>query len=417
MATSTVNSQAGQNLNIQSQIVNPQGELVSYNSSNNVQATLAFGNASSTSSSSNPTIAGGIKGDGYALGSYSLYGQNFTNKLATLSLDSFNIDAPLYFANGIAPSSGTSCLQVSSTGQVTSTGSACGSGAGTLSSFSAPTGNWPAWLVPTVTNATSTPSLAVAAQSTGTGSVVLANGPTFTGNATTFANSAASEQDVTIQPGTGADQIGAFGWNNYLGTSEWKLRKDASNYLRLTDVVNSLDREILYQNGQTLINSGAGANAVLIDSSTNSGTGGFAVESGGSSPAAVLSVTGSGNTTATGFVSGKFMIGSGAMSLGTGAAAGTGPAIACSSGHVCDGVSGTVTLTTGTSTTAGTLATLSFPNTHTNSANCVVDVLQSGVGRVTTATWTESTTAVTLTANTALTASTAYTVKYWCGGN
>jgi hypothetical protein len=416
-ATSTVNSQASQNLNIQSQIVNPQGELVSYNSSNNVQAALAFGNASSTSSSSTPTIAGGIKGDGYALGSYSLYGQNFTNKLATFYLDSFNIDAPFYFANGIAPSSGTSCLQVSSTGQVTSTGSACGSGAGTVSTFAAPTGNWPAWLVPTVTNATSTPSLAVAAQSTGTGSVVLANGPTFTGNATTFANSAAAEQDVTIQPGTGADQIGAFGWNNYAGTSQWKLRKDASNYLRLTDVVNSLDREILYQNGQTLINSGAGANAVLINSSTSSGTGGFAVESGGSSPAAVLSVTGSGNTTATGFVSGKFMMGSGTMSLGTGAAAGTGPAIACASGHMCDGVSGTVTLTTGTSTTTGTLATLSFPNTHTNSANCVVDVLQSGVGRVTTATWTESATAVTLTANTALTASTAYTVKYWCGGN
>jgi hypothetical protein len=50
-------------------------------------------------------------------------------------------------------------------------------------------------------------------------------------------------------------------------------------------------------------------------------------------------------------------------------------------------------------------------------ANCIVDVLQSGVGRVATATWSESTTAVTLTANAALTASTAYAVKYWCGGN
>jgi hypothetical protein len=247
--------------------------------------------------------------------------------------------------------------------------------------------------------------------------VVLSNGPTFTGNATTFANSAAAEQDVSIQPGTGADQIGAFAWNNYAGTPEWKLRKDSSNYLRLTDMVNSLDREVLYQNGQTLINAGAGANAVLINSSTSSGTGGFYVESGGSSPAAVLSVTASGNTTATGFVSGKFMMGSGTMSMGAGAAAGTSPAIACASGHVCDGVSGAVTLTTGTSTTTGTLATLSFPNTHTNSANCVVDVLQSGVGRVTTASWSESTTALTLTANSALTASTAYQIRYWCGGN
>jgi hypothetical protein len=252
---------------------------------------------------------------------------------------------------------------------------------------------------------------------TGTGSLVKANSPTFTGNTTTFANAAAAELDVVIQPGLSADQVGAYGWNNYSGTSEWKLKKDASNYLRLTDAVNSLDREIFYQNGNTNLNAGAGANAVVLNGTASSGTSGLLVESGGSSPAAVLTVTGSGNTTATGFVSGKFMIGSGTMTLATGAAAGTSPTIACATSHVCDGVSGTATLTTGTSPTTGTLATLTFPNTHTNIANCIVDMLQSGVGRVTTATWTESTTAVTLTANTALTASTAYTVKYWCGGN
>lgn len=36
-------------------------------------------------------------------------------------------------------------------------------GAGTVTSFAAPSGSWPSWLVPTVTNPTSTPSLAVAA--------------------------------------------------------------------------------------------------------------------------------------------------------------------------------------------------------------------------------------------------------------
>jgi len=257
----------------------------------------------------------------------------------------------------------------------------------------------------------------VAASTTGTGNAVLANGPTFTGNTTTFANGAAAEQDVAIQPGTGADQVGALGFNNYAGTSEWKLRKDASNYFKLTDVVNSLDRAIFYQNGQTLLNSGAGSNSVLINSSTGSGTGGFYVESGGSSPAAVFSTTASGNTTATGFVSGKFMMGSGTMSLGAGAAAGSSPTIGCASGHVCDGVSGAVTLTTGTSTTTGTLATLSFPNTHSNSANCVVTPTLSGTGLVTSISWSESTTALTLTANTALTASTAYQIRYWCGGN
>ena len=240
---------------------------------------------------------------------------------------------------------------------------------------------------------------------TGSGNVVLAAGPTFTGNATTFANSSAAEQDVIIQPGSSADQIGAFAWNNYSGTSQWKLRKDASNYLRLTDVVNSLDREVQFQNGQTLINSGAGANAVVLNSTTGSGTGGLLVESGGSSPAAVLTV------------SGKFMIGTSTMSLTANSAAGSSPTIACATSHICDGVSGTVTLTTGTSPTTGTLATLGFPNTHSNDANCVVTPTLSSSGLVTTISWSESTTALTLTANTALTASTAYQIRYWCGGN
>ena len=130
----------------------------------------------------------------------------------------------------------------------------------------------------------------------------------------------------------------------------------------------------------------------------------------------MLTVTGSGNTTATGFISGKFFIGSSTMTLAAGAAAGTSPSIACATSHVCDGVSGTVTLTTGTSPTTGTLATLGFPNTHTNYANCLVRT-ESASAVITSNTWTESTTAITITANTALTASTAYTVKYWCGGN
>jgi hypothetical protein len=301
--------------------------------------------------------------------------------------------------------------------EIPTIGNAPSSGGGSVTSLAAPSASWPSWLVPTVTNASSTPSLAVAASSTGTGNVVLANGPTFTGNTTTFSNGAAAEQDVTIQPGTGADQVGAFAFNSYAGASEWKLRKDTSNSLKFTDVVNSLDRGVFYQNGQTLINSGAGANALLINGSTGSGTGGLLVENGGSSPSAVLTVSGSGNATATGFVSGKFMMGTGTMGLGAGAAAGTSPTIACASGHVCDGLSGTVTLTTGTSTTTGTLATLSFPNTHSNSANCVVTPTLSGAGLVTSISWSESTTALTLTANTALTASTAYQVRYWCGGN
>ena len=238
----------------------------------------------------------------------------------------------------------------------------------------------------------------------------------FAGNTTTFANNAAAEQDVVIQPGTGADQVGAYALSNFSGTVQWKLRKDASNYFRLTDTVNSLDRAVFYQNGQTVLNAGNGSNPVVVNGTANSGTGGLLVQSGGASPATVLTVTSSGNTTATGFVAGKFLMGSGSMTLTAGSAAGTSPTIACTTSHVCDGVSGTVTLTTGTAATTGTLATLGFPNTHTNQANCVVAVASS-TGLLTTVTWNESTTALTLTANTALSNSTAYSIRYWCGGN
>jgi len=229
-------------------------------------------------------------------------------------------------------------------------------------------------------------------------------------------NGANSSQTLAIQPGASAEQVGAVQFNNYSGTAEWQLRKDASNYLRVTDAVNSLDRVILPPNANTTINAGAGANAVVVNNTSGSGTGGFIVYEGGSNNStAALQVTGSGNTTATGFLQGKFLMGTGTMGVAAGAAAGSGPTIACAASHVCDGVSGTVTLTTGTSPTTGTLATLNFPNTHTNQANCMVTTL-SATAVITSNTWTESTTAITIMANTAPAASTAYTIKYWCGG-
>lgn len=251
---------------------------------------------------------------------------------------------------------------------------------------------------------------------TGSGNIVLAASPVLKGNTITFANAAASEQDVILQPGSTADQIGAFALANYSGITQWKLRKDASNYLRLTDSVNSLDRLILYQNGQTILNAGAGSNAVVLNGTANSGTGGLLVENGGSSPATVFTITGSGNTTATGFIAGKSLTGSGSMTLAAGSAAGSSPSVACSPSHICDSVSGTVTLTTGSSPSTGTLATLTFPSAHTNAANCMVNASSSNA-QLTSITWNETASALTLTANSALSASTAYQIRYWCGGN
>ncbi len=254
----------------------------------------------------------------------------------------------------------------------------------------------------------------------GSGAVALVNGATFTGNTTTLANGAAASDYLVIQPGTGTtDQVGALEFANYAGTSEWEIRKDASNFFRLRDTVNGADRVVEYPAGETILNAGAGSNLVGINNTSGSGTGGLVVYGGGASNynTAELTVTGSGNVTANGFIAAKTHSGSGTMTLAAGAAAGTGPTIACTTSHVCDGVSGTVTLTTGTSPTTGTLATLTFPSAHTNQANCVVGVQLAGAGMITNVSWSESTTALTLTANGVLAASTGYTVRYWCGGN
>jgi hypothetical protein len=277
-----------------------------------------------------------------------------------------------------------------------------------------------------------------AATTTGTGSVVLATSPTLTtpilgvasatsiattasstlgGSANLFNNAAAATNIVEIQAGTSAAQTEELQWQNYSGTAEWQDSVDTSYTYHIKDAKNSLDRITIYQGGgNTNINAGNGAYAVCLNCAASSGTSGLLVQNGAASPATVLTVTGSGNTTATGYVSGKSFMGSGTMTLASGAAAGTSPSIACATSHVCDGVSGTVTLTTGTSPTTGTLATLTFPSAHTNYANCLVTT-ETTSAVITTNTWTESTTAITITANTALTASTAYTVKYWCGGN
>lgn len=167
------------------------------------------------------------------------------------------------------------------------------------------------------------------------------------------------------------------------------------------------------------INNTSGSNYVCVNCDNNTGTSGFVVENGaGSSPTIEFQVTGSGNTTATGFLSGKFYIGNSAMTIAAGAAAGTSPTVACATSHTCTGAQGTFTITTGTSPTTGTLATLSFPNTHTNLADCPADLFLPGTGRV--SNWEETLTTTTLVIKidtTALAASTAYTFTYWCGGN
>jgi hypothetical protein len=327
-----------------------------------------------------------------------------------------------YFSTGSAPAAATGAQIVSAIGS-TAVANASSATSFTGSLIGDVTGTQGATTVSKI-NGGAVPASASVLSSNASSQVTAATNITTTtsstlgGSANLFNNAAAATNVVEIQAGTGAAQTEQLQWQNNSGTAEWDNSVDTSYTYRIQDAAHSnLDRITIYQGGgNTNINAGNGAYAVCLNCAASSGTSGILVQNGASSPSTVLTVTGSGNTTATGFVSGKFFMGNSTMTLATGAAAGSSPAIACATSHVCDGVSGTVTLTTGTSPTTGTLATISFPNTHSNYANCIV-ATESASAVIMTDTWTESTTAITIAANTALAASTAYTVKYWCGGN
>jgi hypothetical protein len=196
-----------------------------------------------------------------------------------------------------------------------------------------------------------------------------------TGNVSVV-NGANAEADFIVQPGTSLDQNGALQLNSYLGVAQWKLKKDGSNYFRLSDAVNSLDRLVLFQNGNTNLNAGAGANAIAINSSAGTGTGGLLVYSGGSSPAQVAKIDGAGNLTVTSCTgcAGSSGPGSGSGTVNSGTSgqiayyAATGTAVSglgtTGSGNVV--LAGSATLTTPTLTSATlTSATLSSPTMTT----------------------------------------------------
>ncbi len=166
---------------------------------------------------------------------------------------------------------------------------------------------------------------------TGTGSAVLATGPTIatptvtgtttaTGNVN-LTNVADAAETLTIQPGKTAEQNGSVQWNSYTGSAAWTWKKDSGNALRMQDTANALDRMVAYPNGQTAINAGAGANAVVINNGSGSGTGGLIVYAGGANAnSAAMTVTGAGNLTVPGTVSANlFQSSYGGMRVNAGA--------------------------------------------------------------------------------------------------
>jgi hypothetical protein len=109
--------------------------------------------------------------------------------------------------------------------------------------------------------------------------------------------------------------------------------------------------------------------------------------------------------------------GTGTATIAPGASGqvGTGATAVCTTSYVCDSYSGTITLTTGTGVlTAGTIATVTFPNTRTNKPSCAVDI--EGGSTFLAGSHSATTSVLTYTDGVAVTVSTVYTLTYVCGG-
>jgi hypothetical protein len=115
---------------------------------------------------------------------------------------------------------------------------------------------------------------------------------------------------------------------------------------------------------------------------------------------------------------GGVIAGTEAVTIAAGAAAGTSPTIACTAGHGCSTLNGTITLTTGTSPAAGILLTLTRATARLQYSDCVgkISLTASPYTGMNDYLWTENQVVNTLNVGAALTAATSYTITYICMG-
>jgi hypothetical protein len=112
--------------------------------------------------------------------------------------------------------------------------------------------------------------------------------------------------------------------------------------------------------------------------------------------------------------------GTGTATFAAGSAAGSGfTTPTCSSGHLCDSVSGTVSFTVGTGTTSGVLLTVNLPFTRSHQPNCTGQVyLISPPYSALPVRLMYTPSTIVFNVGTAPSASTAYELVYsGCGGN
>lgn len=122
------------------------------------------------------------------------------------------------------------------------------------------------------------------------------------------------------------------------------------------------------------------------------------------------------NVTALGVTSALSYAGNGTATFAPQVGAGTGATAVCATSHICDSVSGEVTLTAGSVGTPATGAQLIITTsaTRTNQPNCAVDI--EGGTTFLGVTHSATTTTLTVSAGVALVFGTAYEVTYNCGG-
>jgi hypothetical protein len=112
----------------------------------------------------------------------------------------------------------------------------------------------------------------------------------------TVKNGADAEIDYTLWAGLTTSQKESLIYKDYTGASQWYMVKDAGNNWNLNSAIDNTDHFKAYQSGETMLNAN-GTAYVSVNREVGAGTGGFQVYSGGTTPALVAKIDGSGNLT------------------------------------------------------------------------------------------------------------------------
>jgi hypothetical protein len=204
---------------------------------------------------------------------------------------------------GLAATSGHFCLQADTSGYITNTGVACGTGSGGSGSGTVSSGNSGQIAYYTSSGTTVGGISAVPVASGGTGATTapaaMANllpgvaadgsqGVIVTGNvaansisaastttaALTVRNNADAEVDYYLWPGLTTSQRGSFTYKDWNGNSQWYMVKDSSNNWAVNSAIGGLDSFKAYQStnsGDTYIDASNSTGHIRLNYETGSG--------------------------------------------------------------------------------------------------------------------------------------------------